>query len=140
MSRAEVGYRVPRNFKLLEELEEGEKGNKHSHVSVGLNGQDDIELKHWNGTIILRDQSFLFCQIFCGHNYPDAPPSVRFNNKPSKIIAGVNQGTGLVELGKLGVRWNRDMSMVDALEQLRQRLNGAGVTATESNYGSGALF
>ena len=47
MSRAEAGYRVPRNFKLLAELEEGEKGKHSSGVSVGLNGQDDIELKHW---------------------------------------------------------------------------------------------
>lgn len=53
-------YRVPRNFKLLDELESAEKG-KYSdakkygedaiYITVGLNGQDPT-FTNWNGSII----------------------------------------------------------------------------------------
>lgn len=42
---------VPRNFKLLDELEKGEKGQNSDGVTVGLAIHDDITLTHWNGTI-----------------------------------------------------------------------------------------
>eukprot|EP01083_Nonionella_stella_P256622 879324_1 len=84
------GYRVPRNFKLLDELEKGERGiqegrhtgyvsygldelekgergiqeGRHTgYVSYGLDG-DDMMLSTWNGTIIGPQNTNLGERIF----------------------------------------------------------------------------
>ena len=44
---------VPRNFKLLEELEKAEKGVQvDGMVSLGLESQDDTFMNSWHGTIL----------------------------------------------------------------------------------------
>lgn len=43
---------VPRNFKLLEELENSEKGHGDMSISYGLEQADDIFLTNWIGTIL----------------------------------------------------------------------------------------
>ena len=43
---------VPRNFKLLEELEASEKGHGEMAISYGLVDPTDIFLTEWNGGIL----------------------------------------------------------------------------------------
>ena len=43
---------VPRNFKLLEELEKMEKGNTEMAISFGLVDGADVLMSNWNGGIL----------------------------------------------------------------------------------------
>jgi hypothetical protein len=70
---------VPRNFKLLEELEKSEKGHGDMSISFGLIDPGDTFLSDWNGGIlgpvgvsilILAVRSILLCDLFVGSLSP----------------------------------------------------------------------
>lgn len=54
MQRTATGETViiPRNFKLLAELEASEKGHGEMAISFGLVDPGDTFLSHWNGGIL----------------------------------------------------------------------------------------
>lgn len=55
---------VPRNFKLLQELEKSEKGLGEMGLSMGLVDPGDTFLSHWNAGILVILSVILFFKPF----------------------------------------------------------------------------
>ena len=117
---------VPRNFRLLEELERGEKGQAMSTTSVGLRDRDDIMLRYWNGTILgppgtAFENRIIMCELFAGDNYPKEPPQIRFLTKVNLPMVGPD--------GQLNPRafppfmqWNSRITLEQCLVAIRQEM------------------
>lgn len=75
---------VPRNFRLLEELEAGEKAKDlPANISFGLMDPSDSSLSTWCGSILGMpgtrfDGRMVTVKLYCGDNYPNVPPTVTF--------------------------------------------------------------
>ncbi|KAF7797252.1 hypothetical protein EIP86_008445 [Pleurotus ostreatoroseus] len=138
--------KVPRNFRLLEELEKGEKGIGDGSCSYGLEEGDDIMMSHWNGTIIgpghvssfsltdrppspcshafipqtVHENRIYSLKITCGEAYPDYPPTVQFVSRVN--LPFVNQVDGKVDPSKLPVlaHWSRNSSIETILVEIRR--------------------
>eukprot|EP00357_Protocruzia_adherens_P034753 CAMPEP_0114987632 /NCGR_PEP_ID=MMETSP0216-20121206/9121_1 /TAXON_ID=223996 /ORGANISM="Protocruzia adherens, Strain Boccale" /LENGTH=139 /DNA_ID=CAMNT_0002350263 /DNA_START=36 /DNA_END=455 /DNA_ORIENTATION=+ len=122
--------KVPRNFRLLEELEKGEKGLGDQTCSYGLENHDDITLTNWIGTIIgpagtTHDSRIYSLRITCGENYPEQAPHIRFL---SKINLGCVSGAdGSIDKGKFSTlrNWNRNETLESVLVALRREMASA---------------
>ncbi|GFY97940.1 MMS ZWEI homologue 3 [Actinidia rufa] len=120
-------FLVPRNFRLLEELERGEKGIGDGTVSYGMDDGDDIYMRSWTGTIIgphnsVHEGRIYQLKLFCDKDYPEKPPSVRFHSRINMTC--VNHETGMVEPKKFGIlaNWQREYTMEDILTQLKKEM------------------
>ncbi|KIW99676.1 uncharacterized protein Z518_11089 [Rhinocladiella mackenziei CBS 650.93] len=120
-----MGAKVPRNFRLLEELEKGEKGLGAEACSYGLADGDDLMMTNWNGTILgpphsAHENRIYSVNIHCGDNYPDLPPTIQFVSRIN--LPCVDQKTGKVDPSKLPclANWKRDFTMETILIELRR--------------------
>lgn len=117
---------VPRNFKLLEELEHSEKGAGDISVSMGLVNSDDIFLTEWNASILGPqggpfDGRLYELRVTAGEEYPLKPPRVRFVSRVN--LGSVNQSTGEVtpDFPALS-NWNRNMTIESVLVALKNSM------------------
>lgn len=117
---------VPRNFRLLEELEKGEKGIGDGTVSYGMEDADDMLMRNWTGTIIgpsnsVHDGRIYTLKIFCDINYPERPPLVRFQSRINMDCVGHD---GRVDANKFPVlgNWRREFTMETVLTELRRQM------------------
>ncbi|CUS13964.1 unnamed protein product [Tuber aestivum] len=138
--------KVPRNFRLLEELEKGEKGLGADGCSYGLQDGDDVMMSNWNATILgpphsTHENRIYSLKIHCGDSYPDEPPVVHFISKinlpgvdPNNGRVGINldpsemslltcalEKVDLLKLGRVS-QWSRDNTMEKILVALREHM------------------
>ncbi|KAF7371267.1 UBC-like protein [Mycena sanguinolenta] len=122
--------KVPRNFRLLEELEKGEKGLGDGSCSYGLEDADDILMSNWNGTIIgpghtVHENRIYSLRIVCGDQYPERCPSVQFVSRVN--LPFVSQQDGKVDPARLSVlaNWSRNSTMETLLVEIRREMAAA---------------
>lgn len=119
---------VMRRFRLMDELEQGEKNKGDPTISYGLVNADDRDLKSWNGCIIGPmdtnfDNRFYSIVITCGDHYPKQPPHVRFNTKIN--LPFVDQMNGNVNPNNWSYlkNWHSENSNIQGvLTQLKQEM------------------
>eukprot|EP00742_Colponemidia_sp_Colp-10_P000627 GILJ01000685.1.p1 GENE.GILJ01000685.1~~GILJ01000685.1.p1 ORF type:complete len:149 (-),score=13.66 GILJ01000685.1:118-540(-) len=120
-----AGVVIPRNFRLLEELEKGEKGFGDASCSYGLEDPEDLMMTNWICTILgppgtVHEGRIYSLRIQCGEHYPEVAPKVRFISRINATC--INSATGEVSPSNfpLLAHWNRNYTIENILVELRK--------------------
>lgn len=118
---------IPRSFKLLEELEKGEKGLGADSCSYGLADPNDITMKTWNATILgppnsNHENRIYSLNIVCDDDYPNKPPTVKFISKINLPCVDKNTGEVIPSKFKTLSNWSRSYSIEIVLLDLRKSM------------------
>merc|ERR1711974_5210 len=119
--------KVPRNFRLLEELEKGEKSSLGDpSVSYGLADPDDMSLTTWNAAIFGPpgtgfEGRVIALKLVCGKDYPNVPPTVNFITRVNINIAGP---TGAFDASRFPflAKWNSGYDMEKLLVEIKNAM------------------
>ena len=115
---------MPRNFKLLDELEKSEKGQGDMSCSFGLVDPRDLLLSSWQGTIIGPPGTAMEGRIYslrleAGSDYPHVAPTVRFQ---SAVAMDCVSGTGEVNLATAGLAWHPEATLEQAMVAVKNAM------------------
>ncbi|PIA15987.1 putative ubiquitin conjugating enzyme [Coemansia reversa NRRL 1564] len=118
---------VPRNFRLLEELEQGEKATSAGYCSYGLADLEDSLMYNWTALILgplnTPFENRLYQVLLrCDENYPKVAPKVWFITQIN--MPGVNQKTGEVDLSTIEYmnKWKPSYTIHMVLEALSEKM------------------
>ena len=119
-----------RNFKLLDELEEAEKGSKSAaDISLGLSRADDMTMSDWQASIFVAaggagEVRMWTLKLHCCANYPKVAPAIAFT---SKIVMDGVDAKGALAAAKVPylASWNPSKTMHGALSEIKGLISKA---------------
>ena len=124
---------LPRNFRLLDELEMGEKEQDlPAGISFGLADTSDSTLTDWVGTLIgpaktTFENRFYMVNIKCGENYPNVAPTVSFQTKVELPFVD-KKGKVLPSKFNILGNWDKKTKILDILQGILQAMKDNGKT------------
>ena len=128
--------KIPRTFRLLEELENSSKING---VSYGLEDSTDNNFIKWTGSLIANTGHFICLSFECKPDYPTSRPIVQFDKEyksRTKKDYEDEMGTYVERLNALCVSgtstlsdsvlsWNDKKTIGSYLEELKKKIVGS---------------